>query len=134
MSKVKKAGRASGARNFKSRRALGGHKKHMAMTAAKKAGDKRSVRVSVGRAAVKGVVAGGASRFVVKALDPQQKCGAGTSVEQLYKVRERSGDATTHHLIYFDRHGWYCEHGRGCPAVAPARKASRPHRGSSRVA
>jgi len=28
----------------------------------------------------------------------------------------------TAHLVFFDRHGWYCEHGRTCPAVGHAKK------------
>ena len=26
------------------------------------------------------------------------------------------------HLVFFDRHGWYCEHGRSCHAVDDVRK------------
>jgi hypothetical protein len=25
------------------------------------------------------------------------------------------------HLVFLDRHGWYCEHGRDCPAVKQVR-------------
>jgi hypothetical protein len=62
------------------------------------------------------------ARYAIKALDPLRKCGAGTSVQFLYRVDESVEGRTTAHLVFFDRHGWYCEHGRTCPAVAPARK------------
>jgi hypothetical protein len=26
------------------------------------------------------------------------------------------------HLVFFDRHGWYCEHGKQCAAVTDVRK------------
>ena len=60
--------------------------------------------------------------FDVKPLDPVRKCGAGTSVERLFKVTERVDGGTVAHLVYLDRHGWYCEHGRECPAVGPAKR------------
>jgi hypothetical protein len=61
--------------------------------------------------------------FHVVRLDPQQKCGTGTTVEHLYRVKEAATDgAVQTHLVFFDRHGWYCEHGRNCPAVPHARK------------
>jgi hypothetical protein len=58
----------------------------------------------------------------VKELDPQRKCGVGTSVQFLYRVDESVEGRSTPHLVFFDRHGWYCEHGRACPAVTHARK------------
>jgi hypothetical protein len=61
-------------------------------------------------------------RFAIKELDPIRKCGPDTSVQFLYRVDESVEGKTTPHLVFFDRHGWYCEHGRTCPAVAPARK------------
>jgi hypothetical protein len=61
-------------------------------------------------------------RVVIRALDPYRKCGPGTSVQHLYRVDEQVDGRVTHHLVFFDRHGWYCEHGRACPAVAHARK------------
>jgi hypothetical protein len=60
--------------------------------------------------------------FSVRALDPQKKCGPGTSVQEMYRVDEQAGSGRTLHLVFFDRHGWYCEHGRNCPAVGHARK------------
>ena len=64
-------------------------------------------------------------RVEIRELDPQRKCGAGTSVEVLYRVIEKIDGRATNHLVFFDRHGWYCEHGRACSAVAMARKHRR---------
>ena len=62
----------------------------------------------------------------IRALDPLRKCGAGTSVQQLYRVDELTdGRPGLTHLVFFDRHGWYCEHGRSCPAVDDVRKSQR---------
>jgi hypothetical protein len=55
-------------------------------------------------------------------LDPIEKCGRGTTVERLIRVDEIVDHAREAHLVFFDRHGWYCEHGRTCPAVGHARK------------
>jgi hypothetical protein len=61
-------------------------------------------------------------RVAVKPLDPLRKCGPNTSVQFLYRVDEQVDGRSTAHLVFFDRHGWYCEHGRTCPAVGHARK------------
>jgi hypothetical protein len=61
-------------------------------------------------------------RVRVTPLDPRTKCGPQTTVERLYRVEERSADAIMWHLVFFDRHGWYCQHGPTCPAVAEVRK------------
>jgi hypothetical protein len=61
-------------------------------------------------------------RVVIRELDPQQKCGEGTSVQFLYRVDHTVDGQRTAHLVFFDPHGWYCEHGRTCPAVAHAKK------------
>jgi hypothetical protein len=61
-------------------------------------------------------------RVAVKPLDPLRMCGPGTSVQFLYRVDEQVDGRHTAHLVFFDRHGWYCEHGRTCPAVGHARK------------
>ena len=61
-------------------------------------------------------------RVAVKPLDPVRKCGPNTSVQLLYRVDEQVDGRSTAHLVFFDRHGWYCEHGRTCPAVGHARK------------
>jgi hypothetical protein len=58
----------------------------------------------------------------IKALDPFVKCGPGTSVTELYRVDEAIDGRTTVHLVFFDRHGWYCEHGRSCRAVEDVRR------------
>jgi hypothetical protein len=63
-------------------------------------------------------------RITVRELDPQRKCGMGTSVQMLFRVDETVDGRASAHLVFFDRHGWYCEHGRTCPAVAHARKQS----------
>ncbi|HEX5971733.1 MAG TPA: hypothetical protein VFY85_07405 [Gemmatimonadaceae bacterium] len=63
-----------------------------------------------------------AVRVAVKPLEPQAKCGAGTSVLYLFRVDETVDGRTTAHLVFYDRHGWYCEHGRTCPAVGHAKK------------
>ena len=55
-------------------------------------------------------------------LDPFVKCGRGTSVQRLIRVDEMIDHAREAHLVFLDRHGWYCEHGRTCPAVGHARK------------
>ena len=55
-------------------------------------------------------------------LDPFEKCGRGTSVQRLIRVDEMIDEAREAHLVFFDRHGWYCEHGPTCPAVGHARK------------
>lgn len=62
----------------------------------------------------------------IRALDPQVRCGPGTSVQHLFRVDEQgNGKGVTTHLVFFDRHGWYCEHGRTCPAVEDVRKSQR---------
>jgi len=61
-------------------------------------------------------------RVVIRELDPQSKCGEGTSVQFLYRVDQTIDGRPTAHLVFFDQHGWYCEHGRTCPAVAHAMK------------
>jgi hypothetical protein len=30
-----------------------------------------------------------------------------------------------HHLVFFDRHGWYCEHGKQCGVVKDVQKFTR---------
>jgi hypothetical protein len=58
----------------------------------------------------------------VRELDPLSKCGHGTSVQKLFRVDERVDGVVRPHLVFLDRHGWYCDHGRECPAVSQARK------------
>jgi hypothetical protein len=61
----------------------------------------------------------------VKQLDPVAKCGPGTSVSLLYRVDEREEARHVVHLVFVDRHGWYCEHGAECPAVGWARRGRK---------
>lgn len=58
---------------------------------------------------------------VVDVLDARSVVGPRTGVEHLVRVRLRPNDAP--HLVFHDRHGWYCEaHGPACAAVALARE------------
>jgi hypothetical protein len=61
----------------------------------------------------------------VRSLDPIQLCGKGTSVTRLYRVEETLDHTRIHHLVFFDRHGWYCEHGTQCSAVKDVQKFTR---------
>jgi hypothetical protein len=61
----------------------------------------------------------------ISAMDPAQKCGKGTTVTQLYRVEERLDETRIHHLVFFDRHGWYCEHGKQCGVVKDVQKFTR---------
>jgi hypothetical protein len=63
----------------------------------------------------------------IRELDPQKRCGSGTTVTQLYLVDRLPPDPGVQHLVFFDRHGWYCVHGRECPAVAAARACEKKH-------
>jgi len=58
----------------------------------------------------------------IKALDPFEMCGRRTSVVHLLRVDERQDGASAVHLVFFDRHGWYCEHGPACRAVEDVRR------------
>lgn len=66
-----------------------------------------------------------ARRVKIKPMDPAAMCGAGTSVTRLFKVEERLDRTRVHHLVFFDRHGWYCEHGRQCGAVKDVQKFTK---------
>jgi hypothetical protein len=61
----------------------------------------------------------------ISPMDPTEKCGKGTTVTQLYRVEERFDQAKVHHLVFFDRHGWYCEHGKQCGAVKDVQKFTK---------
>ena len=91
--------------------------------AARKAGKKvgREVARHPGRQAAK-PAAMARSIIRIRDLDPYKKCGAGTSVERLVRVDEMVDRRLEAHLVFLDRHGWYCEHGRSCHAVGHARK------------
>lgn len=61
--------------------------------------------------------------FAIRELDPLRICGGATSVVQLFRADEVSTASTAAkgrqiHLVFNDRHGWYCEHGRSCHAVS----------------
>jgi hypothetical protein len=59
---------------------------------------------------------------VIDVLDPRAVVGSRTGVDHLVRVRPRPNDAP--HMIFHDRHGWYCEtHGPQCPAVKLAQQA-----------
>lgn len=61
----------------------------------------------------------------VERLNPRAVAGEKTSVLDIVRVRMRSTEAP--HLIFHDRHGWYCEaHGSECGAVLLAKKAVEP--------
>ena len=64
-------------------------------------------------------------RVRIRAIDPLEVRGKGTSVTALYRVEEVLDKARIHHLVFFDRHGWYCEHGRQCSAVIDVQKFTR---------
>jgi hypothetical protein len=53
-------------------------------------------------------------------LDPRAVLGGATRVRSVWRV-EYPGERRPH-LVYHDRHGWYCEeHGKTCRAVARVR-------------
>ena len=62
--------------------------------------------------------------YQIRQLDPVRVCGDRTSVVQLFRVDEqamavgKAAGARQVHLVFNDRHGWYCEHGRSCHAVS----------------
>jgi hypothetical protein len=61
----------------------------------------------------------------IRQLDPRSKCGDGTTVMQLFRVDDLPEDTPRVHMVFHDRHGWYCEHGRECPAVDAVRRHQR---------
>jgi hypothetical protein len=130
--KVKKKGRAASGRNTPvkgTKRPAAGRKPVAKKGPARKAGAKKKssakksmAKTTTAKKLLKKVTEKPPAVMWVKELDPQQKCGPETSVQFLYRVDETVERRTTHHLVFFDQHGWYCEHGRTCPAVAHARK------------
>lgn len=55
-------------------------------------------------------------------MNPRAIAGQRTAVVEIVKVRMRSNEAP--HLIFNDRHGWYCEtHGTQCAAISLAKQA-----------
>jgi len=83
-------------------------------SATKKAGKKKNAPSGAPKKTV--------ATFKLRELDPVSKCGAGTSVRRLVRIDEHTDDGVRAHLVFYDRHGWYCEHGRDCPAVKQVRK------------
>jgi len=67
-------------------------------------------------------------RVRISEKDPSLICGKGTSVERVFRVEEKNGKSKNLHLVFFDRHGWYCEHGAQCQAVSDVRKFIRHSR------
>jgi hypothetical protein len=66
----------------------------------------------------------------IRELDPLRICGDRTSVVQLFRVDEqliggKAAGARQVHLVFNDRHGWYCEHGRSCHAVSAVMRHAR---------
>jgi hypothetical protein len=121
-SKTARAGAAKQTRErkrgaAKERKQVKTARKHSKSTAKSRGSGKRALAVVRGRLAETPVV-----RVSVKPLDPLRMCGPNTSVQFLYRVDEHVDGRSTAHLVFFDRHGWYCEHGRTCPAVGHARK------------
>ena len=61
---------------------------------------------------------------LVEPLDARTIVGPRSAVEHLVRVRMRPNDVP--HLVFHDRHGWYCEeHGPACHAVELAREEVR---------
>lgn len=85
--------------------------------------------------------------LVIRELDPVRVCGRRTSVVALFRVEEKAERPSTRttkrttagerqvHLVFNDRHGWYCEHGRSCHAVSAVMKlaACSSARGGNRT-
>lgn len=67
-------------------------------------------------------------RVRITEKDPCSMCGKDTSVERVFRVEEKGGKSKNTHLVFFDRHGWYCEHGAQCQAVTDVRKFLRHSR------
>lgn len=66
----------------------------------------------------------------IRELDPLRVCGGRTSVIKLFRVDEqlvggKAAGARQVHLVFNDRHGWYCEHGRSCHAVSAVMRHAR---------
>lgn len=63
-------------------------------------------------------------RPIIEILDPRQTIGPATAVQDLARVRIRPSESP--HLVFHDRHGWYCEtHGPRCPSVSLAQAELR---------
>ena len=131
MAKVKKGTGVTGERNrmgttsrrkAKRGKKVVGTRSRKQPTTGKKAARKRGTQAKTARGKQVKTGRPPVVRMAVKPLDPLRKCGPKTTVQFLYRVDEEVGGRNTPHLVFFDRHGWYCEHGRSCPAVGHARK------------
>lgn len=127
MAKVKQAATKRTVRNLKPakrpvKKALRPTSKKKPAKKAKLVAVRKRATPAKKRKALKPLVAGPVVKVDIKELDPIRKCGPGTSVQVLLKVVERVDGKATNHLVFFDKYGWYCDHGRSCPAVAHARK------------
>lgn len=58
-------------------------------------------------------------------LDPRSRCGSRTQVQRLFRVVVSLDERRESHLVFFDRHGLYCEHGRQCAAVGDVQRLCR---------
>ena len=67
----------------------------------------------------------GIRKVRISEKDPARMCGKGTSVERVFRVEEENAKVRLLHLVFFDRHGWYCEHGAQCTAVSDVKKYIR---------
>ena len=100
---------------------------------ATRAGKASKPEVRKGRRSARiGVKAGKTARpeLQIRELDPLRVCGGRTSVVQLFRVDEqllegKAAGARQVHLVFNDRHGWYCEHGRSCHAVSAVMRHAR---------
>jgi hypothetical protein len=99
------------------------HRKSVASTKRSSGGARGVKQAAAGRRGASEVVPTRLMR--IRELDPQAACGAGTTVMQLFRVDDMASESATTHLVFFDRHGWYCEHGRDCPAVDAVRKLEK---------
>ena len=90
----------------------------------KKASAKKRAGAPKGKRVAKAAVAPPPPILQIRRLDPVRVCGDRTSVVQLFRVDEqamaigKAAGARQVHLVFNDRHGWYCEHGRSCHAVS----------------
>ena len=94
----------------------------------KRAGSRSKARSAVRKSALKSRQAKAEvapASYELEPLNPWLMCGPDTTVTELWKVRERREKETHFHLVYFDRYGWYCEHGVSCKAVAEVRRVVR---------
>ena len=101
-----------------------------------KAAARKTARVARGKAVKPGTRKGAKAavpakpELRIRELDPLRVCGDRTSVVQLFRVDEqlvggKVAGGRQVHLVFNDRHGWYCEHGRSCHAVSAVMRHAR---------